>query len=89
LSGRDHRWFKRSTRKTRPVTRDNNNMMMMMMMMIIIIIFTILIEHQYSSVRGRITEALNAADHLRGVFGAYSPHLSNACHKWSSENLDE
>jgi hypothetical protein len=29
LSGEDHRWFKRSTRKTRPV----------MMMMIIIIIF--------------------------------------------------
>jgi hypothetical protein len=25
LSGGDHRWFKRSTRKKRPVTRDINN----------------------------------------------------------------
>jgi len=25
LSGGDHRWFKRSSRKKRPVTRDNNN----------------------------------------------------------------
>ena len=25
LSGGDHRWFKRSTRKKRPVTRDGNN----------------------------------------------------------------
>ena len=25
LSGGDHRWFKRSTRKKRPVTRENHN----------------------------------------------------------------
>jgi len=25
LSGGDYRWFKRSTRKERPVTRDNND----------------------------------------------------------------
>jgi hypothetical protein len=25
MSGGDHRWFKRSTRKNKPVTRDNNN----------------------------------------------------------------
>jgi hypothetical protein len=25
LSGENHRWFKRSTRKKRPATRDNNN----------------------------------------------------------------
>jgi hypothetical protein len=25
LSGGDHRWFKRSTRKKRPVTRDDDN----------------------------------------------------------------
>ena len=42
LSGGDQRWFKRSTRKKRSVTRDNKNMMMMMMVMMIIIIISLL-----------------------------------------------
>ena len=32
LSGGDHRWFRRSTRKKRPVTRDNNNSNMIIIM---------------------------------------------------------
>jgi len=42
LNGGDHRWFRRSTRKIRPMTRDDNNKMMMMMIMIIIIIIIII-----------------------------------------------
>jgi len=36
LSGGDQRWFKRSTRKKRSVTRDNKNMMMVIIIVIII-----------------------------------------------------
>jgi hypothetical protein len=57
--------------------------------MMIIVIFTRMMEHWYSSVRGQITEALNAVDHLKRDIGIYSCLLSNACQNWSSENLDE
>jgi len=41
VSGGDHRWFKRSTGKKRPVTGDIMIMMMIIMTMIIIIIIKI------------------------------------------------
>jgi hypothetical protein len=42
LSGGDHCWFKRITRKNRPVTRD-----MMMMIIIIIIIIIIITAEEF------------------------------------------
>jgi hypothetical protein len=38
LSGEDHRWFKRSTREKRPMTRDNNSNKNIIIIIIIIII---------------------------------------------------
>jgi len=47
VSGGDHRWFKRSTGKKRPVTRDIHLIIIMMMMIIIIIIIYI---HTYINI---------------------------------------
>jgi hypothetical protein len=58
------------------VTRDKHNTNNIKT---IIIILTRLKEHGYSSAIGWITEALNAAYHLTGEFGAYSHLFSNAC----------
>jgi hypothetical protein len=38
LSGGDLRWFKRSTMKKRPVTRDNNNHILLLLLLLLLII---------------------------------------------------
>jgi hypothetical protein len=38
LSGGDHRWFKRSTRKKKPVTKETSKIILLLLLIIIIII---------------------------------------------------
>jgi hypothetical protein len=52
LSGGDHRWFKRSAGKKRPVTRDNNNNNNNNIIIIIIIIIIISVSSPVSLGRG-------------------------------------